>query len=162
MSCLIESLAQRAENDTKVRATLRRSLAFEPGEFPQAYRYVEPFLTADSTHWRREVYYLIAGLWATHGNEELPSGTISFAKACADYMKKSQSASVEGRFISIISADREQLKYRLRQMIMLLKGFPVDFKSLQHDLCYWNGDGKSIQSSWAREFYNNLETSKES
>ena len=44
MSAFIEWLESLNEKDTKVRAVLMRSLAFEPGTHVPAYPYVEPFL----------------------------------------------------------------------------------------------------------------------
>ena len=44
MSGFIDSLESRNEKDTRVRATLRRSLYFAPGAFVPAYPYVEHFV----------------------------------------------------------------------------------------------------------------------
>ncbi len=53
MSRFIEWLEGLNKKDTKVRAVLRRSLAFEPGTFVPAYPYVEPFVKGESDSWRR-------------------------------------------------------------------------------------------------------------
>ncbi|WP_294259682.1 hypothetical protein [Propionivibrio sp.] len=44
MSTFIEWLEGLNEKDTKVRAVLRRSLAFDPGSYVHAFPYVEPFV----------------------------------------------------------------------------------------------------------------------
>ena len=69
MSGFIEWLEGLNEKDTKVRAVLRRSLAFDPGAFVPAYPYVEPFLKGEDNPWRREIFYLVAGIWAAHWRE---------------------------------------------------------------------------------------------
>ena len=43
MSGFIEWLEKLNESDTRVRAVLRRSLAFDPGSFIEAIPYVEPY-----------------------------------------------------------------------------------------------------------------------
>jgi CRISPR system Cascade subunit CasB len=53
----------------------------------------------------------------------------------------------------LLDADRDQLPHRLRQMIALLKDFPIDFESLLESLIFWNDDRKRTQTRWAREFY---------
>ena len=85
MSGFIDWLEKLNAKDTKVRAVLRRSLAFTPGTFPGAYPYVEPFLKDEENLWRRQVYYLVAGLWAQHWQEGARSNSVSIGKACADY-----------------------------------------------------------------------------
>ena len=70
MRRFIEWLEGLNQKDTKVRAVLRRSLAFDPGAFPPAYPYVEPFVRNERDEWKREMHYLVAGLWAANWREE--------------------------------------------------------------------------------------------
>ena len=56
MRRFIEWLEGLNQKDTKVRAVLRRSLAFNPGAFPPAYPYVEPFVRNESDEWKREMH----------------------------------------------------------------------------------------------------------
>lgn len=161
MSGFIEYLESRAEQDSKVRATLQRSLAFPPGNFVPAYPYVEPFLK-DGTHaWRREAHYLVAGLWAAHWREGVKGPAVPIGRACAFQMSATQSASTERRFITLLDADTDQLPHRLRQMIALLKDQPVDFDALLRGLLYWNDETKRTQNAWARDFYRSLDTASE-
>lgn len=164
MSGFIEWLEELNEKDTKVRAVLRRSLAFDPGNFAQAYPYVEPFVKDADNIWRREVFYLVAGLWASHWREGRVGVPVSIGKACfARYIADDKSPSVERRFITMLDSDTGQLPNRLRQMIALLKEQPIDFAAMLNDLLYWNGDRKITQNNWARDFYRNMqkETSTE-
>ena len=156
MSGFIEWLEKITEKDTKVRAVLRRSLAFDPGKFVQAFPYVEPFVKDEDNTWRREAHYLVAGLWATHWREGRPGQPLPLGRACAVYQAASGSASTERRFISLLDADTDQLPHRLRQMVALLKDQPLDFGALLKGLLYWNDDQKRTQNNWARDFYRNF------
>lgn len=156
MSEFVEWLEDLNARDTKVRAVLRRSLAFDPGVFVPAYPYVEPFLKAEDNQWRREMLYLVASLWAAHWREGRNGTPLPIGKACAVYQLASGSTSTERRFISLLDADRDQLPHRLRQMIALLKEQVIDFDALLKGLLYWNDDQKRTQNSWARDFYRTL------
>ena len=156
MSGFIEWLENLNAKDTKVRAVLRRSLAFDPGAFVPAYPYVEPFLKGEDNPWRREMLYLVASLWAAHWREGRNGTPLPIGKACAAHQVASGSTNTERRFISLLDADRDQLPHRLRQMIALLKEQAIDFDALLMGLLYWNNDQKHTQNSWARDFYRNL------
>ena len=156
MSGFIEWLESLNEKDTKVRAVLRRSLAFDPGAFVPAYPYVEPFLKGEDNPWQREMLYLVAGVWAAHWREGRNGAPLPIGKACAAYQTASGSTSTERRFINLLDADRDQLPHRLRQMIALLKEQSIDFDGLLNGILYWNDDQKRTQNSWARDFYRNL------
>ncbi len=156
MSGLIVWLNDANERDTKVRAVLRRSLAFDPGTHIPAFPYVEPFLKGEAEGWRRQMHYLAAGLWAANWREGRAGQTTPIATACALHQRKSGSASTERRFIHLLDADREQLPQRLRQMVALLNEQPVDFQSLLNDLVFWSHVDKRVQNAWARTFYRTL------
>jgi len=161
MSGFIERLESLNEKDTKVRAVLRRSLAFDPGSFVQAIPYVEPFVKDEDNSWRRQMLYLVAGLWAAHWREDQRGQPMSLGEACAAYQAASGSMSAERRFIALLDADSDQLPHRLRQMIALLKEQPIDFDSLLNGLLYWNDDQKRTQNAWARDFYRNIDKETE-
>lgn len=153
MSGFIKWLESVSENDARARAVLRRSLAFDPGEYVPAYPYVEPFVKNEENSWRREMHYLVAGVWAAHWREGRSGTPMSVGEACAAYQTATGSTSTERRFISLLDADRDQLPHRLRQIIALLKGHPIDFEALLKGLLYWNDDQRCTQISWARDFY---------
>jgi CRISPR system Cascade subunit CasB len=156
MSRLIAWLEELNGTDSKARAVLRRSLAFDPGQHIPAFPYVEPFLKGEQTGWRRAMHYLVAALWATQWREGRAGATASLARACALHQLQSGSASTERRFISLLDADPEQLPHRLRQMVALLSEQAIDFDALLADLLRWNFDDKPTQSAWARDFYHAL------
>jgi len=156
MSGFIEWLEVLNEKDTRARAVLRRSLAFDPGAFVPAYPFVEPFLKGEETSWRREMFYLVAGLWAAHWREGLAGVPMSIGRASAAYQVESGSTSTERRFVALLDADRDQLPHRLRQMVGLLKEQAIDFDALLSGLLYWNNEQKRTQNEWARDFYWNV------
>jgi CRISPR system Cascade subunit CasB len=153
MTTFLAWLEDMNERDTKVRAVLRRSLAFDPGTHIPAYPYIEPFLKDEADGWRRCMHYLVAGLWAAHWREDRVGPTTPIACACAIHQLKSGSASTERRFIHLLDSDREQLSHRLRQMVALLNDQSLDFQALLIDLLSWNRDDKRTQNAWARDFY---------
>ena len=153
MSSFIEWLEGLSEKDTKVRAVLRRSLAFDPGVFVPAYPYVEPFVRDEDNSWRRKMFYLVAGLWAAHWREGRTGPPMRIGKACAAFQMQSGSTNTERRFISLLDADASQLPHRFRQMLALLKEQTIDFDELLKGLLYWNDDLKRTQNAWARDFY---------
>ncbi len=155
MSTFVEELAERSQKESKVRAVLKRSLAFDPGTYPSAFPYIEHRLKSDDGEWKRKVYYLVAGLWAMYWRDRNSGAGQSLANVCRMlYWANDQSSSIERRFITLIDADSEQLPYRLRQMVSLLKEYEIDFNNLSKDLLSWDHPDKFIQIRWAREFYN--------
>lgn len=155
MSGFIDWLKALNVRDTKVRATLRRSLSFDPGTFVLAYPYVEPFVKGEGSSWNREVHYLIAGLWAAHWREGRIGMPISIGKACAIYRATSGSSSTETRFMALLNCDTDQLPHHLRQMIALLQEQNIDFDAMMRGLLFWNDEQKRTQNAWARDFYEN-------
>lgn len=160
MSGFIKWLEEISAKDTKVRAVLRRSLSFGPGEYPAAFPYVEPFVKGEGSNWRREAHYLIAGLWAMHWREGRGAG-MSIGKACAHYQLNTNSTSTERRFITLLDSDVEQLPNRLRQVVALLKEHDLDFEGLSSEVCGWNSEDKWVQNKWARDFYRSLDKEME-
>jgi CRISPR system Cascade subunit CasB len=161
MKRFIEWMEGLNQKDTRVRAVLRRSLAFDPGTFPPVYPYVEPFVRSENNEWKREMHYLIAGLWAAHWREGRTETPMTIGKACAVYQTASGSASTERRFIALLDSGRDELPHRLRQMVALLKDHPIDFEALLTGLMYWNDDRKRTQNGWARDFYRNMQDDTE-
>ena len=157
MSRFIEWLEEANKNNAKLRAVLRHSLAFDPGTYVPAYPYIEPFVKNEEHAWRREMHYLVAGLWALHWREGRSGQQLSIGKACWKLCREREnSTSIERRFIFLIDADRDQLPHRLRQMVALLKEQPIDFDALLEGLLKWHYDKKPTQNRWVRDFYRNM------
>jgi len=153
MSTLIEMLEEMAKKESKVRAVLKRSLAFDPGAYPPAFPYVEPRFDDDDGKWKRTVYYLVAGLWAQHFREARGAEQSLPAACSSHFVANDKSPSIEKRFIALLDADEDQLAHRLRQMVALLKDYAINFDSLLKDLLSWNHLDKFVQIRWAKAFY---------
>ncbi len=156
MSNFIEWLEARQAEDTRVRAVLKRSLAFDPGTHVPAFPWVEPFLQGPERPWRRTAHHLVAGLWAAHWREGQTQSKLSLGAAAARHQVESGSTSTERRFIAFLDSDEDQLPHRLRQLVALLKDRPLDFEDLLTSLLRWNDDSKRAQNDLARDFYRTL------
>lgn len=162
-------------------ARMRRALG-DPGA--EVIPVVEGFLGRMQEErencWERICYYLVAGLWASTVSsseieqfrkepEEEPEVSHSdegdvdkgyrrtLGQAIAQlYLARDQSKSIEQRFITLLDADEEQLPYRMRQMVQLLKseeGIRIYWSELLRDLLAWNDERRPVQQKWARAFY---------
>jgi len=148
-----EYLARRAEVDTSVVATLRRSLMSDPGTFAEAFPLVEPFTQGVSERERRTVY-LAAGLWASAQRRE--SGpALPLPSAMAKLRHDTGSASTEARFVALLDADEDELVWRLRHAINLTSsaGLALDWPALLQDLLRWTAPARFVQQQWARQFW---------
>lgn len=144
---------------TPARAVLRRSLAFDPGGYPPAMPYVEPLLqNLGDDGWRREAYYLVAGLFALKDGEHQEGRTL--ARALWEARQTRQSDSLEKRFLALLDANRDQIAHRLRQAVGLVEG-ALDFAQLLEDLLRWFDPKRRVQARWAREFYGAQEFGQE-
>jgi CRISPR system Cascade subunit CasB len=153
MNGFISWLEKASATDTKVRAVLRRSLAFTPGSYAPAFPYVEPFLPNETSARFRAACYLTAGLWALHKREGSRGAPLTIGAACRAYRDQTGSGSVEQRFINLLDAAEDQLPNRLRHIIALLKDQCINFDDLLHGLLNWEADDRRIQQQWARDFY---------
>lgn len=175
----VQYLRRRSESADLAR--MRRTLG-DPGA--EVIPLVEGFLARIQddyeARWERICYYLVAGLWASTVSssqinqfrkepEEEPEvgqsdeGDVSkgyrrtLGHAIAQlYLARNQSKSIEQRFITLLDADEEQLPYRIRQMVQLLKaedGIRIYWSELLRDLLAWNYERKPVQQKWARAFY---------
>lgn len=146
-----QHLGRRLGESGRPRATLRRSLAFAPGTWPEAFPYVEPFV-ATADRWTRQAAYLVAGLYAISG---VQTGSGSMGAAAFRLRTRTASDSVETRFLALLDADEEQLSYRLRQMITLMSSADIapDWARHFRDLTNWNHPSRFVQENWARDYY---------
>ena len=136
---------------TRARAALRRSLAFDPGTYPPAFPFVEPFVGAEEG-WRREAFCLVAGLYALMDGTHQEGRTLAQAMAELARDPKRSPESVERRFLVLLDADRDQIAHRLRSTATLVKG-GFDFAQLLNDLLWWFDRERKVQVRWAKEYY---------
>lgn len=145
-------------------AELRRSLAFDPGTHAPTFRVVESFAIHAKSKFEGDMYYLVAGLFALveRPNPDRAAPTFEHprnlgASIAELYVARQSTRSIEDRFIALLDADSEQLPYRLRQMIALLRETAsIDWQTLLRDLRFWNLEDKSVQRRWAQAFYRHI------
>jgi len=155
----IDYLRTLNDRDRGALATLRHSLAFEPGAYPAAFPYVERFVGAGvhERDARRLALYSVAGLFARHSLQDVRS----FAASFGELMRRRESTSIEKRFIALLGADAENIIDYLRQAISLLAadGIGCDYARLLDDLTRWMNpavdpdERDRLQQRWARDFY---------
>lgn len=159
----VDHLETLRNRDRGALATLRHSLAFEPGAYPPAYPYVERFVGAEQHPQapQRLALYIVAGLYARSPRQ----AERRFATALGVLMRNRESASIEQRFIALLGADPENLHDYLRQNFSLLAADDLgcDYASLLDDVSRWVNPWLDpqrrdhIRQRWARDFYRALE-----
>jgi CRISPR system Cascade subunit CasB len=155
----VKSLADLAGRDTGAMAALRRSLAFDPGDDPKAYPYVERYVPRDmhGNHPLRKAMYAVAGLYASHPE----SSPRPLAAVYGRLVRDEARPSLEARFIALLDADPEGVVTHLRQIVSLLKasGLGYDHVALLNDLRWLLDDQigsqwrDGVRRTWARQFY---------
>lgn len=147
------SIARQAEQGLSparaALARLKRSLN-DDGVAPSALREIGHLLSQDMKPWDIENRLLLAALFAHHPTQ----GGNRMGKAM-QLLRKEGSASLDARISTLIEAPREELAYRLRQMVQLLesKGIGLDWKALLDNLDHWELPDRKVQERWARDCY---------
>lgn len=145
-------------NNPAAVAKLRRSLADDPGNDPDVYPIVEPWVST-AYPWTRQMAYLVAGLWAAHAPKARPNTAATIAEA----FRHVPSSSGESRFIALLDADPEELPWRLRQAVALVsKSAVLDWPRLLDDVIRWNLPARTVQHRWAKDYYKKRPEANES
>jgi CRISPR system Cascade subunit CasB len=161
----VKSLVDLASRDTGAMAALRRSLAFDPGNDPKAYPYVERYVPREL---RGKAMYAVAGFFAFNPEEGTETLATSYGHLVQEKMRheskgdrEGRRTSLESRFIALLDADPEGVVTHLRQIVSLLKasGRGYDHAALLNDL-RWLLDEQigsewrdRVRRTWARQFY---------
>ena len=162
-------LRNSAEEDTAVVANLRRSAAYEPGQYPPAFRYVEPFVQ-HLNEWERTATYMAAAYWALAirmGRQDAESRTIPEGQSLPKALKALQtgiakasdntsaSKNIENRFLALLDADTDELQWRLRRITSQLAAadIAINWPSLLDDLRNWSNPRRRVQVDWASQFW---------
>jgi CRISPR system Cascade subunit CasB len=155
-------IALNEKKDRGPMATLRHSLAFEPGQYVKALPLVEPFVVKDwhAQDSRRLALYAVAGLYAKHPQQrDGKSLSAAFGEFQRDRRNEGRSNSLERRFIALLEADESAVLDHLRQVIALLSSTDagLDYHQLLLDLTTWMNPLSpyldKVKQRWARDFY---------
>lgn len=141
--------------DAAALAALRRGLGARPGESPDTFRYVVPWISETTTRWVETVYYMVASLYALHKLPSTPDG-LDFGSVLAKVADPDNMEATEKRFQLLITAHPDDLHVFFRQVIQLVKEIPIDWARLIRDLKGWNHDSQYVQHGWARSFWSSI------
>ncbi|GAB4535579.1 MAG: hypothetical protein Fur0018_25950 [Anaerolineales bacterium] len=158
----LQSLAEKQERGAL--AALRRGLGQPPGQAPEMYPYVIPYLPAGLHPEGEAACYLLASLFAFHP-ESAAKGNMGDHMAAAARQSPNSEA-IERRFTVLLNAHPDDLPAYLRQTVSFLKakGVPVNWEQLLRDLLYWAHPdyGPQIRKRWANAFWGRPQETAES
>ena len=105
----LETLRDR--QDRSALAALRRGLGQPPGEVAKMYPYIFPW-TGGMQRWDEESCFLVAALFSLHPER---GGKGTLGSVFSTIKHKTDSDSVEQRFVALLNADLEDLPVHLRR-----------------------------------------------
>ncbi|MHB1007514.1 MAG: type I-E CRISPR-associated protein Cse2/CasB [Chloroflexota bacterium] len=139
-------------------AALRRGLGKRPGEAPEMFPYVVPWLPAKCGWWEERCFYAAASAFAVHQVSWSPAETserTNFGASLARLAAKMETGGVERRFQAMLNCHRDDLPAHLAHLVTLLKSkeVPVDWAQLLHDIRQWGREDRAVQRDWAGAFW---------
>jgi CRISPR system Cascade subunit CasB len=107
---------------------------------------------------RRKLYFLVAGLFATHPESSKDPKENLGRTLKRLYIDQGEAPSTEKRFLALLEADDNQLPEHLRHLVNLLKskGLAVNWQRLLQDLINRQYDQDETKKRWAQSFYRPL------
>ena len=149
----IEMLAgfHRQENRAAL-AMLRRGLGKQPGEAMEVYRYIGNFAASTKSKTHETALHTVATLFGLYPSSSREGDNLG--ASVSELSAKTNSDSVEKRFVALLDAHSDDLPNHLRQMVGLLKANDVRINWLQllNDINWWDSDGRDVQRRWAKSF----------
>ncbi|HEY0739685.1 MAG TPA: type I-E CRISPR-associated protein Cse2/CasB [Herpetosiphonaceae bacterium] len=162
----IDYFIRRLETlDSGGRARLKRNAGRTLNEARDVYQVffsILPFGVHERDH---NDYFLIATLYAAGTRRDNPrpaNPPRSFGASLRRVRQQIQAdsddrqISLDKRIETLLDADREQLDFRLRQLVSLLVAHEVavDWRRLLRDVLDWDReDRQSVKITWARHYY---------
>lgn len=152
--------------DAGGRARLKRNAGRTLNESRDVYQVFFANLPRQVTNERvQEDYFLIATLYAFGTRRENPRPASPPRSLGASLRRVRQQIqgdrgadrqiSLDKRVEALLDADREQLPFRLRQIISLLAAYNVgvDWRRLLGDVRAWDHEDRFVQLAWARDYF---------
>jgi CRISPR system Cascade subunit CasB len=101
-----------------------------------------------------ETYFLVATLYALNPREEDGSNLGETLAALAGDPGVNRDG-VDRRVAVLLDAERDELGYRLRQLVRLIasRRRSVDWARLLHDLLRWDDPGRPVRREWAKSYF---------
>lgn len=148
---IIEFCERLAQLDAGERARLKRNAGRALADSRNVLGLFFRLLPPNVPRFQEEIYFLVATLFplAESGGE----GSLGHALHHARDEKYAQG--LDRRIEVLLDADREQLRFRLRQAIRFLdsKRIPVNWPRLLQDLLAWEHPKRYVQEKWARAYF---------
>lgn len=151
--------------DAGGRARLKRNAGRTLNESRDVYQVFFANLPYGIQERDQENYFLIATLYAFGTRRESPRPANPPRSMGASLRRVRQliqansngdrSISLDKRFETLLDADREQLPFRLRQIISLLAAHDVavDWRRLLQHVRAWEREDRFVQLAWARDYF---------
>jgi CRISPR system Cascade subunit CasB len=142
--------------DAAGRARLKRNAGRTLGEARDVHRVFFQALPYEVSQWQQEDYFLAATLFplAPHRADAGSLGaTLRQVRQIRGGAERANS--LDRRFQTLIDSDREQLPFRLRQIVRLAAAdkLSIDWAALLSDLLAWDLDGHPVRVRWARDYF---------
>lgn len=106
--------------------------------------------------YHEDIYFLVATLYGM--GEAGGKGNLgeTLRKVRTDMNKKG----LDRRMIIMLDADASQIRFRLRQVVQLLRSqqTALDFPRLLDDLLWWGHEDHGVQRRWARSYFTENQT----
>lgn len=151
----IEYLLSLSEGEKRgALASLRRGLGKTPGQAPEMFRYVLPWLPENASREQERAYFLVASLLAYHPKNCSEGNMGNHLARCRD--PQGNDDALERRFTALLAAHPEDLPFYLRQAVSFLKSkeeTPINWSQLLKDLMGWDHPDGYVQRQWARAFW---------
>jgi len=137
-------------------ARLRRNAGYTLAEATDVHRVFFQALPHGLSPWQQEIYFMVATLYPL-AKHSPTAGTLgaTLHRVRAYRGGGERANSLDRRFQTLIDSDREQLPFRLRQVIRLAKSSEqrVNYVQLLLDVLRWDAESKPVQLRWARDYY---------
>lgn len=151
--------------DAAGRARLKRNAGRTLDASRAAYEVFFPLISSTLSPWEQDDYFLVATLYAVGTRRDqsrsaapprsLGASLRSVRQGLRGSDSDERAVSLDKRFGALLSADREQLPFRLRQIVGLLVAarIEVDWVHLLRDVRGWTtGEGR-VQRRWAEDYF---------
>lgn len=149
------------DDERAALAHLRRGLGKDAWAATEMFPYVAGW-TKNLSRRYEDAYFLVATMIGLYPKESWKSEDKYNNLGKSLSFLKDESGSIEKRFVALLNSDEEDLSKHLRQIVSLLKSkdAPINWFQLLKDIKYWSNENRSVQRSWAKGFWGNLETEK--
>ncbi|GAA5531165.1 type I-E CRISPR-associated protein Cse2/CasB [Herpetosiphon gulosus] len=168
MSYTLEFMNQLWQLDAGGRARLKRNAGQSYGEARNVYDVFFRMLPHGVPDYAYDDYFLVATLFSigtrlpreqqheSRAAQPLnPKESFGAALRKEREQRNNQTGSLDRRFNALLDADREQLPFRLRQIVRLLasRQIMINWSQLLDDLQKWDHQDRYIQRRWAEHYY---------